>query len=179
MDSFHGLHNLQHLHIQGLHHLKRFESKALMQLKLSTLVINTWPNLENFKPQFCLLLANLTKLKILRIYFEESILDDQITCLSSRKIKTLQITGQNLKHIDRDAFVKLTQNSELLIQITDTQVEELPAGLFTNVDKISHLSIDLRNNLLTYLSPDIFYANATTWKNVGTTLVAGMVLNSV
>lgn len=153
--------------------MKKFESKAIMQLKLSTLSLRTWPNLENFKPQFCLLLANLTKLKILQLHFEESVLDDQLTCLSSRKLKQLQISGHNLKHIDRDAFAKLTHNSELLIQITNTQIEELPAGLFTSVDKIAHLSIDLRNNLLTYLSPDIFYANATTWKNVGTTLVSG------
>lgn len=78
-----------------------------------------------------------------------------------------------MKHIDRDAFIKFARNPELQIQIRNTVVEELPAGLFAGLDKISHFSIDLRYNMLTYLSPDIFYANASTWKNVGTTLVSG------
>lgn len=107
------------------------------------------------------------------MYFDEAVLDDHFTCISSRKLKRIQISGQSLRYIDKDAFTKFTRNPELMIKISDTQVEELPAGLFASVDKIAHLSVDLRNNLLTYLSPDIFYANATTWKSVGTTLISG------
>lgn len=146
-----------------------------MQLKiLSSLTIQTWSNLENFRPQFCLLLSNLTQLTTLKLTIDETSLDDQLTCIGGTKIRVLKISGQNLRHIDRDAFIKFARNPELLIQITKTQVEELPAGLFAGLDKISHFSIDLRRNMLTYLSPDIFYANATTWKNVGTTLVSGI-----
>lgn len=161
--------------MHNLRSVNKFESASLVQLKiLSVLTIQTWPYLENFRPQFCLVLANLTRLTTLKLTVEDITLDDQLTCLGGTKIRHLQISGQNLKHVDRDAFIKFSRNPELLIQITNTQVEELPAGLFAGLDKISHLSIDLRRNSLTYLSPDIFYANATTWKNVGTTLVSGM-----
>lgn len=161
--------------MHNLRFVKKFESSSIMQLKiLSLLTIQTWSNLENFRPQFCLLLSNLTQLMTLKITVDESTLDDQLTCIGGTKIRLLQISGQNLKHIDRDAFIKFSRNPELLIQITNTQIEEMPAGLFAGLDKISHLSIDLRKNMLSYLSPDIFYANATTWKNVGTTLVSGM-----
>lgn len=154
--------------------IKKFESSSLMHLRiLSVLTIQTWPYLENFRPQFCLLLSNLTRLVTFKLTVDEPTLDDQLTCIGGTKIRHLQISGQNLKHIDRDAFIKFARNPELLIQITNTQIEELPAGLFAGLDKISHFSIDLRRNMLSYLSPDIFYANATTWKNVGTTLVSG------
>jgi hypothetical protein len=92
----------------------------------------------------------------------------------NRKIRHLEITGRNLKFIDRDAFVRFGRNPDLVLRITGTEVEELPAGLFSNMYKVSYLTIDLRNNMLSYLSPEIFYGNATTWKNVGTTLISGM-----
>lgn len=162
--------------MHNLKFIKKFESNSIMQLRiLQLLTIQTWSNLENFRPQFCLLLANLTRLVTLKLTVDETVLDDQLTCVGGTKIRLLQISGHNLKHIDRDAFIKFSRNPELLIQITNTQIEELPAGLFAGLDKISHLSIDLRKNMLSYLSPDIFYANATTWKNVGTTLVSGKI----
>lgn len=145
-----------------------------MQLQLlSSLTMQTWPNLDNFRTQFCFLLANLTRLKVLKLEIKESTLNEQLKCVSSSKIKYIQISGRNLKYVNRDVFAKFTRNPELLIRITNTQIEELPIGLFSGFDKISHLTIDLRDNMLTYLSPDIFYTNATTWKNVGTTLISG------
>lgn len=173
-DSFYGTPNLQELNLLGLKYLHRFESKGLIQIRILTkLSIQTWPKIENFQSQFCNLLSNLNQIRILKIHFEESMLDEQLLCVSNRKIRHLEITGRNLRSIDRDAFAKFTKNPDLLLKIVDTQIDELPPGLFSNMYKISYLTIDLRNNMLLYLSPEIFYGNSTTWKSVGTTLVSG------
>lgn len=135
--------------------------------------MQTWPKLENFQSQLCSLLANTNQLRILKLHIQETVLDEQLFCLSNRKIRHVEITGKSLKSIDRDAFAKFSKNPDLVLKITGTEIEELPAGLFSNMYKISYLSIDLRNNMLSYLSPEIFYGNATTWKNTGTTLISG------
>lgn len=173
-DSFYGMQNVQELKLLGLKFMQRFESKALIQLRILTkLTIQTWPKIDNFKNQLCNLLSNLNQLRILKLHVEESVLDDQLLCITNRKIRHLEISGRNLKSVDRDAFSKFTKNPDLLLRIVDTEIEELPPGLFANMYKISYLTIDLRNNMLLYLSPEIFYGNSTTWKSVGTTLVSG------
>lgn len=135
--------------------------------------MQTWPKVENFKTQLCSLFANLNQLRILKLTVEETILDEQLSCITNRKIRQLEITGKHLKIIDKDAFNKFTKNPDLVLKITGTEVEELPPGLFSNMYKISYLNIDLSKNMLTFLSPEIFYGNVTTWKNVGTTLISG------
>ncbi|CAH0547546.1 unnamed protein product [Brassicogethes aeneus] len=173
-DSFYGLQNLQVLNIQGLRYLNRFESKAITQLRvLSTIQMQTWPKIDHFSDQFCNLLSNTDQLRILKIHFMENKLDEQLLCVTNRKIRHLEITGRNLKSIDKDAFARFTRNPDLVLKIINTDIEELPAGLFSNMYKISYLTIDLRNNLLTFLSPEIFYGNSSSWKNVGTTLISG------
>lgn len=173
-DSFYGLQNLQELVLLGLKYLQRFESKAIIQLRVLTkLSMQTWPKIGNFPAQLCNLLSNLSQLRILKLRVEESTLDDQLSCISNRKIRHLEISGRNLKSVDRDAFSRFTKNPDLLLRIVDTEIEELPPGLFADMYKISYLTIDLRNNMLLYLSPEIFYGNSTTWKSVGTTLVSG------
>lgn len=173
-DNFQGLKNLQRLKILGLNKLEKFEYRAISQIKiLNSLTMQTWPKIDNFKAQFCSLLANLNQVRILKLTIEDTILDDQLSCISNRKIRHLEITGKHLKIIDKDAFNKFTKNPDLVLKITGTEVEELPAGLFSNMYKISYLNIDLSRNMLTFLSPEIFYGNVTTWKNVGTTLISG------
>lgn len=174
IDNFYGLQNLQVLNIQNLKYLNKFESKSILQLKiLSTLAMQTWPKIDHFSDQFCHMLSHLDQLRILKIHFTETRLDDQLLCIRNRKIRHLEITGRNLKFIDKDAFATFTRNPDLILKIHGTQVEELPAGLFSNMYKISYLTIDLRYNMLSYLNPEIFYGNSTTWKNVGTTLISG------
>lgn len=173
-DDFLGLRNLQNLNIQRLTRIERFESKALVQINhLSSLSMETWPKIENFSNQLCSLLANLNQLRILKLRVQDVVLDDQLLCVSNRKIRHLELTGKKLKVIEKNAFSKFTKHPDLLLKISGTEVEELPSGIFSNMHHISYLSIDLRDNMLTYLSPEIFYGNITTWKNVGTTLVTG------
>lgn len=172
--TFYGLHNLQNLNLLGLNWLQKFESKALIQLRILTeLSMQTWPNIDNSTAQLCSLLGNLAQLRVLKLQVQEAILDEQLLCLTNRKIRHIEITGRNLKTIDRNAFSRFIKNTNLLLRITDTEIEELPPGVFAHMYKISYLTIDLRGNMLQYLSPEIFYGNSTTWKNVGTTLVSG------
>ncbi|KAJ8947571.1 hypothetical protein NQ318_010083 [Aromia moschata] len=157
-------------------YVNRFESKSILQLRiLSKLSMQTWPKVDRFSDQFCHLLSHLDQLRILKIHFTESKLDDQLLCIRNRKIRHLEITGRNLKCVDKDAFATFTRNPDLVLKIRGTQIEELPLGLFSNMYKISYLTIDLRYNMLSYLNPEIFYGNSTTWKNVGTTLISGKV----
>lgn len=172
-NSFYGLQNLQHLEILGLKHLQKFESEALLQLPLLTeLSMQTWPTVANFSTQLCILLKGLQSLRILKLHVQEFALDEQLHCLQNRKIRHLEISGRRLKAIDRNAFARFRRNSHLYLRIAGTDIEELPPGVFANMYKISYLTIDLRDNRLAYLSPEIFYGNST-WKNVGTTLVSG------
>ncbi|KAG5874642.1 hypothetical protein JTB14_001995 [Gonioctena quinquepunctata] len=174
VDSFYGLPNLQELTLLNLKYLNKFESESILQLNiLSKLTIETWPKLDYFSDQFCNLLSHLDQLRILKINFAEDKLDEQLLCVTNRKIRHLEITGRKLRSIDRDAFARFIRNPDLVLKIHGTQIEELPAGLFANMYKIAYLKIDCRSNFLTHLSPEIFYGNSSGWRNVGTTLISG------
>uniref|UniRef100_A0A6P7FHB4 Chaoptin-like n=1 Tax=Diabrotica virgifera virgifera TaxID=50390 RepID=A0A6P7FHB4_DIAVI len=174
VDSFVGLQNLQELTLLNLKHIKKFEGHSISQLRvLNKLTIESWPRLDHFADQFCTLLSNFDQLRILKIYFYENKLDDQLLCITNRKIRELDISGKNLKFVDKDAFARFVRNPDLLLKIHNTLIEDLPSGLFANMYKISYLKIDLRYNMLSHLSPDIFYGNVSGWRTVGTTVVAG------
>jgi hypothetical protein len=85
----------------------------------------------------------------------------------------VEITGSELRSIDAEAFDGIEENYELVLQIRGTQIEELPAGLFAKLEKIPHLSLDLRDNKFSSLSPGTLYSNGTSWENVGTKLISG------
>ncbi|CAH1119390.1 unnamed protein product [Phaedon cochleariae] len=173
-DSFQGLNHLQELTLLNMKYITKFESDSIQQLRiLSKLTIETWPRLDHFYDQFCNLLSHLDQLRILKIHFSERKLDEQLLCITNRKIRQLEIRGRNLKTIDRDAFARFTRNPELVLKIHGTQIEDLPAGLFANMYKIGYLKIDLRHNQLSHLSPEIFYGNSSGWSDVGTTLISG------
>lgn len=169
--------NLQNLDIIDLNSLEKFDSKGIIQIKfLSSLKLQTWPKIENFQTQLCYLLANLNQLRILKLKIMENILDKQLYCLTNRKIRNLEITGKNLKSITQNAFKRLTKNPDLVLKISNTKIEELPLGIFSNMNRISNLKIDLSNNLLTNLNPEVFYGNGSMWENVGTLLLSGKFL---
>ncbi|CAH1126142.1 unnamed protein product [Ceutorhynchus assimilis] len=174
VDSFHGLKSLQILNIQHLKRLSKFESKAFIQLRiLSEIHMQTSPIVDNFYDEFCYLLSHLTQLRKIKLIVIEHRLDDQLTCMTNKKLVHLEITGRNLQIIEKDAFAKITKNPSLTIKISGTQISELPAGLFSNMHQIQQLSIDVSNNMLTTLTPETFYGNFSTWDDIGTGLVSG------
>ncbi|CAG9855606.1 unnamed protein product [Phyllotreta striolata] len=178
-DSFSGLQNLQQLNIQHLDKLVKFESESVIQLKIiSKLLIQTWPKIENFSEKLCQLFSHTDQLRVLKILLLEKELTDQLLCVTNRKIRHLEITGKSLKTVNKDAFTRFTKNPQLLIKIHNTRIEELPSGLFSNMYKVAHLTLDLRNNQLTQLHPEIFYGNSSRWKSDGTTLITGGLLLS-
>lgn len=108
--------------------------------------------------------------------FVEDTLSDQLRGIYTPKLRNVEITGKHLRNIDQNAFLGLEECRQLLIQIHNTHVEELPIGLFAVLSSVVHLSIDLQNNRLASLSPSTFYSNATAWESVGTKLIEGGLL---
>jgi hypothetical protein len=103
----------------------------------------------------------------------ETSLTDQLTGAFSPRLRHVEITGSELRSIDSEAFEGIEENHELVLQIRGTQIEELPAGLFAKLEKIPHLSLDLRDNKFSSLSPGTLYSNGTSWENIGTRLISG------
>jgi hypothetical protein len=93
--------------------------------------------------------------------------------LSNTKLNLLEITGNKLTTIDPNAFTGLSRNHILKIRILNTMISDLPVGVFYPLRHIPKLSIDLVNNKLLTLSPDIFYPNNTSWESVGTRSIMG------
>ncbi|CAB0014511.1 unnamed protein product, partial [Nesidiocoris tenuis] len=109
-----------------------------------------------------------------------------VTCCSSKKqndtvcfIHAINLTitylrycrGETLKEVEPSALKGLAR--EAYLSIRGTSIEELPLGLLSGLGHVTHLTLDLRDNRVTSLSPDTFYYNQTGWENVGTMLVSG------
>ncbi|KAF5291646.1 hypothetical protein FQR65_LT11420 [Abscondita terminalis] len=173
-ESFYGLQSLQELNINGMKHLKKFDSKSIKKIRiLTTLSMQTWPNIEDFSTQLCNMLSNLKQLRILKLHVQESTLDDQLMCISNPKIRHVEISGKHLKVIQPRAFSRFIRNPDLVLKIVNTEIEELPSGLFSSFHRTAHLSIELINNKLLHLSPEVLYVNYSSWKKVGSTSIKG------
>lgn len=89
------------------------------------------------------------------------------------KLRHLEITGPSLRWLDPAALRGIGPSPELTLQIRGTSLEELPLGFLSTLGRVTHLSLDLRNNRLVSLSPDSFYYNLTSWEDTGTKLISG------
>lgn len=175
-ESFSALIRLQSLTIQDLP-LERFDADTLTRLRLLTsLRIQTWPKIEKYRFRLGSALSNIPSLRKLSVRVLESSLTDQLTGAFTPRLRHVEITGSELRNIDAEAFEGIEENYEMVLQIRGTQIEELPAGLFAKLEKIPHLSLDLRDNRLSSLSPGTLYSNGTSWENVGTRLISGKLL---
>ena len=68
------------------------------------------------------------------------------------------------------------ESQELLLAIRDTNLRELPKGLHKMFKNVVHLSIDLRNNQLETLSPEVFYdTSEQSWERQGTKVLKGKI----
>ena len=173
-ESFSGLHRLQSLNVQELPQLERFDGDTLTRLRLlSTLRIQTWPKIEKYRFRLGSTLSGIPSLRKLSVRVLEPALTDQLLGAFNPRLRHLELTGTELRRIDADAFDGVEDNYELALQIRGTQVDELPAGLFARLERIPHLSLDLRDNRFSSLSPGTLYSNGTSWENVGTKLISG------
>lgn len=154
--------------------LERFDGDTLTRLRLLTsLRIQTWPKIERYRFRLGSALSNIPSLRKLSVRVLESSLTDQLLGTFTPRLRHVEITGSELRSIDAEAFDGIEENYELVLQIRGTQIEELPAGLFAKLEKIPHLSLDLRDNKFSSLSPGTLYSNGTSWENVGTKLISG------
>ena len=53
-------------------------------------------------------------------------------------------------------FLGLHQTHELILRITKTNVTNLPNGMLRYLSGIRYMTVDLRNNKLTSLKPEVF-----------------------
>lgn len=109
----------------------------------------------------------------LHVHVQEDTLSDQLLDLDLPRLQQLTLTGGNLHALESPALSSLQNCRRLVVEITGTQVQDIPPGFFSSLARVSHLSINLRDNNLMSLSPAAFYSNATSWENVGTKLIAG------
>ncbi|KAG8334376.1 biological adhesion [Homalodisca vitripennis] len=106
----------------------------------------------------------------------ESVLADQLAGVSLPRLRHLVITGRALMSLQPGALTALQQCRELVVEISGTQVQDIPAGFFAGLSKTAHLSINLRDNSLLSLNPSAFYSNTSSWEHIGTKLIAGGLL---
>lgn len=173
-ESFTGLDRLETLVVTELYRLERFDAGSLNTLRvLKTLSLPSWPRFDKHKFRLSHVLNGLPTLRKLSVTFVEETLSDQLRDIYTPKLRHVEITGKHLRNVEQDALVGLGECRQLLIQIHNTHIEELPIGLFAVLSTVVHLSIDLQNNKLASLSPSTFYSNATAWESVGTKLIAG------
>ncbi|KAG8260801.1 biological adhesion [Homalodisca vitripennis] len=101
----------------------------------------------------------------LTVTMGESVLADQLAGVSLPRLRHLVITGR--------ALIKFR---ELVVEISGTQVQDIPAGFFAGLSKTAHLPINLRDNSLLSLNPSAFYSNTSSWEHIGTKLITGGLL---
>lgn len=171
-NSFHGLERLQNLDICNLHKLKHFDPGTLSALKsLTSLRTELRHNIKDF--HLGNIISEVLGLQTLQIYIKEEAIEYQLNGVFVPKLKELKISGEEVKKIFAEAFEGAERLYELSVQIQDTAIRELPAGLLEDLGKVSQLSLDLSRNQLASLSPATFYPNSSTWEKLATKLIAG------
>lgn len=173
-ESFSGLTRIQSLDLVGLTSLERFDVDSLTRLHfLSSLRIQTWPQLEKSRFHLGVSLSSLVSLRHLSVEVLERSLTDQLAGAITPKLRRLEISGRSLSEIASDALEGIQDKHELTFQLRDTLVDELPAGLVARLANVAQLTLDLRNNRFSTLSPSALYPNGSNWENVGTRPYSG------
>ena len=178
-ESFFGLDRVQELTVRHLPDLKRFDADSLAQLSVLThLKIQSWPSIEKFKFRLGSVVSGLSSLRKLSATILETngVLTDQILGAFGPKLKELELTGP-LHTVTLDAFEGI-ESYELLLSIRDTNLKSLPKGFHKMFENVAHLSLDLTNNRLETLHPEVLYTNASQWEEIGTKVLKGKLLKS-
>ncbi|XP_073983632.1 uncharacterized protein isoform X2 [Rhodnius prolixus] len=166
-DSLSGLNRLEWLDMDGLLSLERLDSDSMMGCHwLRRLSIESSTRLGS-------LLASLPYLTRLTVRILERKLNNQLGRLPL-KLAHLELRGEHLREIEPAGLSGLAREAVLCIR--GTSIEELPLGLLSGLGHVTHLTLDIRDNKITSLSPDTFYYNLTGWENVGTKLISGGLL---
>ena len=124
--------------------------------------IQSWPSIEKFKFRLGSVVSGLSSLRRLsaRILEPNGLLTDQILGAFGPKLRELEITGQSLHTVTLDAFDGI-ESQQLRLAIRGTRLKQLPRGFYKVFQNVAHLSLDLRDNRLETLSPEVLYHNAS------------------
>ena len=174
-ESFYGLGKLQVLRVQHLPDLKRFDGDSLTHIAyLTKLYIQSWPQIEKYKFRLGSVVSGIASLRTLSAIINEpsGYLTDQILGAFGPKLRVLELTGPRLRRVTMDAFEGI-DSYELLLTIRDSGLEELPMHFFKLFKNVAHWSLDLSNNKLKTLAPNVLYENGTDWEKQGTALLQG------
>ncbi|XP_001604537.3 chaoptin isoform X2 [Nasonia vitripennis] len=169
-DTFLGHPRLEKLNIRDLNNTRAVDRDCLKSLSyLKYLRTQTWPDVSNFRLRY--FLSGLP-LRVVEIQVMEQQLTDQLHQAFTKQLRELTITGQNLRFIAADAFATI-EGAELILRIKNTQVQRFQSDIFLSLTKhMSQLTLDLRNNHISELSPSVIYGNLS-WETVGTNMVSG------
>ncbi|XP_037081687.1 chaoptin-like [Pollicipes pollicipes] len=96
--------------------------------------------------------------------------------LWAERLKELRLTGRNLRQIEPEAFQGFRGRHELVLQVRDTSISELPDDLLRDLRHVTTLTLDLRRNRLINMGPSTLYPNGSEWEKVGTKAVKGGIL---
>ncbi|GIX91851.1 chaoptin [Caerostris extrusa] len=152
VNSFAGLERLQNLDIRKLP-LKWLDPELFMNYGfLTTFKTDSYSTVRSFRLQD--LLSNALALRSVTIDIEESSLSHQIQSAFGTKLRELIISGSNLRRIFPDALSGLS-TYELTIRIRGTLVTEFPTGLLKYLSDVRFLTLDLRNNQLRTMAPNV------------------------
>ena len=143
---------------------------------LTKLYIQSWPSIEKYKFRLGSVVSGIASLRTLSAIINEpnGLLTDQILGAFGPKLRELELTGQRLKRITLDAFEGI-DSYELLLAIRDSGLEELPMNFHQMFKNVAHWSLDLSNNKLQTMAPNVLYLNGTNWKIQGTSTLQGKV----
>lgn len=167
--SLHDFSQIRKIENLNIENVKIINSELFFKLhNLKKLRISSQAN-------FSELVSKLKGLQELRVHiYDDRIREDFFAKLTTlTKLNFLEVTGTKLTTLHPRAFNGFARNRDLKIRLTQTNVYDLPPGIFYALKYIPRLSIDLSKNKLAALSPDSFYPNASSWDAVGTRSVFG------
>lgn len=122
---------------------------------MTAIKTDSYASVRSFRLQD--LLSQAPAIRKVTINIEESTLSHQVQRAFGTKLRELVITGTNLQRILPDAFAGLSTH-ELTIRISGTTVSRFPDGLLKYLPDIRYLTLDLRNNQLTTMGPEVLAA---------------------
>lgn len=168
--SFSGLSRLQHLRVQRLRYMDRFDAGSLSKLSTLRSLATDWrPNLGQ------IVCAAVQSIRSLSVHVNRPRLEGPIVDGCGPKLESVSITGPELRYVDPLVFSGLERGAgeRLTISIRHTAVEDLPADLLLPLAGVPKLTLDLTGNKLTSLNQMTVYSNNTTWENSGTNILKG------
>lgn len=101
------------------------------------------------------LVSQLHSLRRVLVEVEEPVLSHQLQWAFSAKLSELTVTGRQLRVVFPDALLGLHGSHELVLRLTGTSIRRLPAGLLRYLADVRYLTLDLRDNLLSYIGPEV------------------------